>query len=155
MNLCSLLCSFICCKFKKTKAILDLYKSATIKFNNYLYIVEYIKRMENIETLKKFLFENLKDRNIFERLSIPKLKIRKNRIIQDTSNSNYKNDDNLDKTRDNNNDNHINIRCSNDDNNDKSNDSSNCMFLYNKYYNNDSNDTDNNENSNDNINDNT
>ena len=81
MNLRTLLWTIFCCKFKKTDDISKMFKFTTDKFNNYLYIVEYIRRMEEIETLKKYLFDNAEHKRIFERLSIPKLKIRNDEIV--------------------------------------------------------------------------
>lgn len=81
MNLRTLLWTIFCCKFKKTDNISKMFKFTTDKFNNYLYIVEYIRRMEEIETLKKYLFDNAEHKRIFERLSIPKLKIRNDEIV--------------------------------------------------------------------------
>ena len=60
-----------------------MFKFTSNRFNNYLYIVNYIRRMEEIETLKKFLFENIDDVKIFNQLSVPKIKIRNEKIVND------------------------------------------------------------------------
>jgi len=83
MNLKTWIWSIVCCKFKKSDNISKLFKYTIDKFNNYLYIVEYIRKMEEIESLKKYLFDKTEDMTIFERLSIPKLKIRYDEIVHE------------------------------------------------------------------------
>jgi hypothetical protein len=82
-NLKSLIWSYICCDYIKKTKISNMFKFTSNRFNNYLYIVNYIRRMEEIETLKKFLFENIDDVKIFNQLSVPKIKIRNEKIVND------------------------------------------------------------------------
>lgn len=83
MNFRTLIWAIICCKRKKTDDISKMFKFTSNKFNNYLYIVEYIKKMEEIETLKNYIIDCSEHRKLFDRLSIPKLKIRNDEIVVD------------------------------------------------------------------------
>lgn len=85
-NLKTLIWSYITCNYNQSKKISNIYNFTIDRFNNYLYINAFIRRMEEIETIKKFLFENGDDKRIFNQLSVPIIKSRNKNISEEKEN---------------------------------------------------------------------